>query len=73
MVLQQGQGRQRRYGRYGHGLTKIPHILLEINHTVSKKTISTIVSNEWPCKVPSHSEGSEVAAEVDYSTHHLID
>ena len=31
------QGRQKRYGRYGHGLTKISHILLEMNHTVFEK------------------------------------
>ena len=31
------QGSQKQYGRYGHGLTKIFHILLEINHIVFKK------------------------------------
>ena len=31
------QGRQKRYGPYGHGLTKIFHILLEVNHIVFKK------------------------------------
>ena len=30
----QKQGRQKMYGRYGHGLTKISHILLEMNHIV---------------------------------------
>ena len=30
------QGRQKRYGQYGHGLTKISHTLLEMNHIVLK-------------------------------------
>ena len=30
------QGRQKRYGRYGHSLTKISYILLEINHILFK-------------------------------------
>ena len=64
------QGRQKRYGRYGHGLTKIFLILLEINHIVFKKTINIIVSNEWPCQIPSR---SDVAAEVGYNTRNLVD
>ena len=35
MVLKQGL--QKRYGRYGHGLTKISYILLEMNYRVFKK------------------------------------
>ena len=31
--------------------------------------MNTIVSNEWPYQMPSH---SDVAAEVDYSTYNLI-
>ena len=66
------QGRQKRYGPHGHGLTKIFHILLEINHIVLKnnKHNKHIVSDEWPYQIPSR---SDVAAEVDYNTHNLID
>ena len=35
-----------------------------------QKTINTIVSIKWSYQLPSR---SDVAAEVDYSTHNLID
>ena len=64
------QGHQKQYSRCGHGLTKIFHVLFEINRIVLKKAINTTVSNEWPYQIPSL---SDVAAEVDYNTHNLID
>ena len=61
------EGRQK---PYGHDLTKISHILLQINHIVFKKTVNTIVPNEWLYQIPSC---SDVAAKLEYITHSLID
>ena len=60
------QGHQKRYCRYGHGLTKTFPIVLEMNHILFKK----LVLNEWPYQIPSR---SDVAAKVDYNTYNLID
>ena len=61
------QGRQK---PYGHDLTKISHILLEIDRIVFKKTVNTIVPNEWLCQILSR---SDVTVEVDYITLNLTD
>ena len=60
------QGRQKRYGRYGHGLTQLFYVLLEINHIVLKDNIQM---NDHTKLIPSR---SDVAIEVDYNAHNLI-